>query len=63
MTSFSEWEIEVFCPRCGEEWIVKGKRLTQSPEMPCPACGEIARVDVWSYHAQWARLAKMLGWK
>lgn len=60
-SGFDIFEIELFCSDCGEEFVVLGKVLTRSPEAPCPACGEIVRVDVWSFHAQWMRMQKSLG--
>jgi hypothetical protein len=63
MTSFNEWEIPLFCPECGVEWYVKGKRLVKDRDVPCPACKAIVRVDVWDWHSQWARLARRFGWK
>jgi|GEM_PF-2300107 len=59
--TFDEYEIELFCPACDEQFVVTGKQLVQSPDVPCPACCETFRVDVWGYHAQWARMRKLLG--
>lgn len=58
--TFDEFEIGLVCPTCGEPFDVTGKRLTQSRDVPCPACGEVTRVDVWGFHAQWARMRKLL---
>lgn len=63
MTSWNNWEIELFCMKCDHEFVVTGKRLSQSSEVPCPACGEIVGVAVWDWHSQWAWFAKRLGWK
>lgn len=58
---FEEYEIELFCPACDVAFVVLGKRLVQSPEVTCPACKQVMRVDVWGFHAQWARMRKLLG--
>jgi len=58
--TFEKFEIGLFCPSCGAEFVVLGKRLSQSRDVPCPACAEIVRVDVWSWHAQFMRFKKML---
>lgn len=60
-TEFSEYEIALFCDACGKKFVVTGKELTQSPEVTCPACTKVMRVDVWGFHAQWARMRKLLG--
>lgn len=59
--TFNEYEIELFCPECDEEFIVLGKQLLKSADVPCPACKQTFRVDVWDFHAQWARIRKLLG--
>lgn len=58
--TFSELEIELFCPTCGTEWEVPGKQLLLNRDVPCPACGEITRVDVFGFHAAWARIQKAM---
>lgn len=61
MVTFDEYEIELFCPECDEEFIVLGKQLTRSADALCPTCKKTFRVDVWGFHAQWARIRKLLG--
>ena len=59
--TFDEYEIDLFCPECDEEFMVLGKQLARSADVPCPACSATFRVDVWAFHAQWARMRKLLG--
>ena len=58
-TDFNEFEIEIECETCDAEWIVTGKQLTQCRDVPCPSCGEVVRLDIWGYHAEWKRVRKM----
>lgn len=63
MPTWAEWEMEIFCTECDAEWIVTGKELSASRDVPCPDCGAVMCIDIWDRHRNWAFMAKLLGWK